>query len=80
MSKPSPQIYSLALKAMQVGPAQALYVGNDLLKDVPGPQAIGMPVILIHREGPAPRTEVPVIHNLKEIPEVIQARFGDLGA
>jgi putative hydrolase of the HAD superfamily len=76
VSKPSPQIYSHALKAMQVGPAQALYVGNDLLRDVPGPQAIGMPVILIHREGPPLQTEVPVIHNLKEIQKVIHSHFG----
>ena len=75
VSKPAPQIYSHALKAIQVGPAKALYVGNDLLKDVPGPQAIGMPVILIHREGPLPRTEVPVINNLLKIPQVIQTQF-----
>ena len=75
VSKPAPQIYSHALKAIQVGPAQSLYVGNDLLKDVPGPQAIGMPVILIHREGPLPRTEVPVINNLLKIPQVIQTQF-----
>jgi putative hydrolase of the HAD superfamily len=75
ISKPAPQIYSHALKAMRIGPAQALYVGNDLLKDVPGPQAIGMPVILIHREGPAPQTTVPVISNLQEVSRVIQLRF-----
>ncbi|MEJ2091182.1 MAG: HAD family hydrolase [Syntrophobacterales bacterium] len=80
VSKPSPQIYSLALKAMQVGPTQALYVGNDPLRDVPGPQAIGMPVILIHREGPPPQTAVPVINNLKEIQRVIQLQFSNLVA
>lgn len=72
ISKPAPQIYSHALKAMKLGPAQALYVGNDLFKDVPGPQAIGMPVILIQREGPPPQTQVPVIRNLQEIQQVIQ--------
>ena len=75
ISKPAPQIYSHALKAMQVGPAQALYVGNDPWKDVPGPLAIGMPVIIIHREGPSTQTQVPVISNLKEIPQVIQTQF-----
>jgi putative hydrolase of the HAD superfamily len=77
VSKPAPQIYSHALKAMQVDPAQALYVGNDPFKDVPGPQAIGMPVILIHREGPPPQTLVPIINNLKEISEVIRTQFCD---
>jgi putative hydrolase of the HAD superfamily len=75
VSKPAPQIYSHALKAMKLAPAQALYVGNDLSRDVPGPQAIGMPVILIQREGPPPLTKVPVIRNLLEIPQVIQTRF-----
>lgn len=72
VSKPAPQIYSHALKAMKLGPAQALYVGNDLAKDVPGPQAIGMPVVVVHREGPPPLTLVPVISNLTEIQQVIQ--------
>lgn len=71
VSKPAPQIYSHALKAMKLAPAQALYVGNDLWKDVPGPQAIDMPVILIHREGEPPPTQVPIIRNLQEIPRVI---------
>jgi putative hydrolase of the HAD superfamily len=75
VSKPAPQIYSHALKAMKLSPAQALYVGNDPSKDVPGPQAIGMPVVVIHREGPPPRIQVPVIRNLQEIQKVIQKQF-----
>jgi putative hydrolase of the HAD superfamily len=75
--KPAPQIYSHALRAMQVRPSQALYVGNDPARDVPGPQEIGMPVVLIHREGPRPLTKVPVIKNLQEISSVIQTSFAD---
>ena len=71
--KPDPQIYAHALRAMKLQPSQALYVGNDLYNDVPGPQAIGMPVALIQREGPPPATEVPLIGNLKEIQLVIQS-------
>lgn len=70
--KPAPQIYSHALRAMQLKPFQALYVGNDLARDVPGPQAIGMPVALIHREGPPPPNKVPIIKNLQNIPDVIR--------
>ncbi|MGQ9687701.1 MAG: HAD family hydrolase [Desulfobaccales bacterium] len=73
--KPDPQIYAHALKAMKLRPPQALYVGNDPYKDVPGPQAIGMPVAVIHREGPPPPPEVPVIHSLAEIPDLIQRQF-----
>jgi putative hydrolase of the HAD superfamily len=70
--KPAPQIYSHALRAMKLQPSQALYVGNDPARDVPGPQAIGMPVAIIHREGPLPEIKVPIIKDLQEIPTVIQ--------
>jgi putative hydrolase of the HAD superfamily len=70
--KPAPQIYSHALRAMKLQPSQALYVGNDPARDVPGPQAIGMPVAIIHREGPLPEIKVPIIKDLQEIPMVIQ--------
>jgi putative hydrolase of the HAD superfamily len=75
--KPAPQIYSHALRAMQLQPSQALYVGNDAGRDVPGPQEIGMPVVVIHREGPPPVTRVPVIKSLQEISSVIQTTFAD---
>lgn len=75
--KPAPQIYAHALRAMKLQPAQALYVGNDACKDVPGPQAIGMPVVLIHREGPPPQARVPVINNLQEISSMIMTNFPD---
>ena len=70
--KPAPQIYSHALRAMKLQPSQALYVGNDPARDVPGPQAIGMPVAIIRREGPLPEIKVPIIKDLQEIPKVIQ--------
>jgi len=70
--KPAPQIYAHALRAMRLNPSQALYVGNDPREDVPGPQAIGMPVILINRDGPLPTSTVPVILDLQEIPNFIQ--------
>ena len=70
--KPAPQIYSHALRALSLQPSQALYVGNDPLRDVPGPQAIGMPVAIIHREGPPPQTKLPVLNNLQEIQDLIR--------
>jgi len=73
--KPAPQIYSHALKAMQLDPSQALYVGNDPYTAEPGPPAIGMPALLIHREGPPPPPDVLVIKSLQEIPAVIQTHF-----
>jgi putative hydrolase of the HAD superfamily len=75
--KPAPQIYSHALRAMKLQPSQALYVGNDPARDVPGPQEIGMPVVIIQREGPPPPVRVPVIRNLQEISSMIQTTFTD---
>ena len=70
--KPAPQIYAHALRAMRLDPSQALYVGNDPREDVPGPQALGMPVALIHRNGPPLDTPVPLIRDLKNLPGFIE--------
>ncbi len=76
--KPSPLIYSHALRAMKLEPSQALYVGNDANRDVAGPQAIGMPVALILRQGwPPPPPEVPAIRSLEEIAGLISSHFHD---
>jgi putative hydrolase of the HAD superfamily len=73
--KPDPQIYAHALRAMRIEPSQALYVGNDPEADVAGPQAIGMPVILIDRENSLQHAQVPRIRDLREIPELIRTRY-----
>ena len=70
--KPAPQIYTHALRALRLNPSQALYVGNDPREDVPGPQAIGMPVALIHRNGPRFDCPVPLIQDLQNLPSFIQ--------
>jgi len=69
--KPDPQIYAHALKAMWLPPSQALYVGNDPHEDVPGPQALGMPVVLIDRYGNCGSPSVPVIRDLRQLPEIM---------
>lgn len=73
--KPDPQIYSHALKAMRIEPSEALYVGNDPETDVTGPQAIGMPVVLIDRENCLRHAPVPCIQDLRELPGFIQKNF-----
>jgi len=69
--KPDPQIYAHALRAMRIEPSQALYVGNDPAADVAGPQAIGMPVILIDRENCLRHAGVGCIRDLRELPNLI---------
>ena len=73
--KPDPQIYAHALRAMRIAPSQALYVGNDPAADVAGPQAIGMPVVLIDRLDSLHGTVVPRIRDLREIPGFISHNF-----
>lgn len=70
--KPDPQIYAHALRAMWLPPSQALYVGNDPEVDVPGPQALGMPVVIVDRGSQYRELPVPVIKDLREIVEFIQ--------
>jgi FMN phosphatase YigB (HAD superfamily) len=50
-------------------------VGNDPEADVTGPQAIGMPVILIDRGDCLHHAPVPRIRDLREIPEYIRTHF-----
>lgn len=73
--KPAPQIYAHALKAMWLPASQALYVGNDPRYDVPGPQAIGMPAVLIDRDGLYPEFKGPVLRDLQDLPAFIQDQF-----
>jgi putative hydrolase of the HAD superfamily len=73
--KPDPQIYAHALRAMRIEPSQALYVGNDPETDVTGPQAIGMPVILIDRTHSLNKPPVPCIRDLREIPKFIRTHL-----
>lgn len=73
--KPDPQIYAHALKALWLAPSQALYVGNDPQADVPGPQALGMPVVIIDRKGHYRDLPAPVIKDLREVLEFVRTRY-----
>jgi putative hydrolase of the HAD superfamily len=74
--KPDPQIYAHALKGLHLNPSQALYVGDNPEEDLPGPQALGMPVALIDRGGQHGPLPAPVLRDLQDIPAFI----GSLGA
>jgi putative hydrolase of the HAD superfamily len=73
--KPDPQIYAHALRAIRIEPSQALYVGNDPEADISGPQAIGMPVILIDRTDSLPGAPVPRLRDLRKLPEFIRKNY-----
>lgn len=50
-AKPDPAIFHAACAAMEVAPAQALYVGDDLRLDVQGAQRAGLRAVWINRAG-----------------------------
>lgn len=69
VAKPHPAIFRVALEALGVAPADAVYVGDRLLPDVAGPQAIGMRAVLIE-----------VDHRVEAHPAIVpDARIAELG-
>jgi putative hydrolase of the HAD superfamily len=71
ITKPHPQIYRQALDALDVAPAEAVFVGDRLDVDVAGPQKVGMRAVLIispHRieQDPEIRPDAQ-IHSLDEL-------------
>lgn len=51
--KPHPQIFRIALEALNVEPRHAIYVGDIPQIDVPGARKLGMKVVLISTPEPA---------------------------
>jgi putative hydrolase of the HAD superfamily len=45
--KPDPRLFRLALAELEVAPEHALYVGNDMYRDVHGAQSAGMRAVLV---------------------------------
>ncbi len=48
--KPSPEIFHVALKALEVDPARALFVGDTPSMDVKGSKKVGIKAVLISRK------------------------------
>jgi len=67
--KPHPVIYRQALDALDVAPAEAIFVGDRLAVDVAGPQKIGMRAVLVASP-----------YRVEEDPEIQpDARIGSIG-
>jgi putative hydrolase of the HAD superfamily len=59
--KPDPRLFHFALDSMGVQPQQAVYVGNDMFRDVFGAREVGMRTVMFdsdqgtkHHEGCSP--------------------------
>jgi putative hydrolase of the HAD superfamily len=70
-SKPDPKIFSAALTKLQTSPAQAVFIGDSLPRDMAGARNMGMSHIWLTPKAPEQRGEPccpgdPVIHTLEE--------------
>ena len=75
--KPHPSLFLRALEELDVAPGEAVFVGDRLVDDVGGAQAVGMRAVLTHqyrREelGSAPATPNAVIGRLSELPAALE--------
>jgi len=73
--KPDPRVFHIALERLGVEPGRALYVGDIRSVDEVGARAAGMHFVLIDPTGSYGGPETPMIHEIRELPEWIAARF-----
>jgi putative hydrolase of the HAD superfamily len=69
--KPNPEIFHAALRMLQIEPAQAVFVGDSLQRDMVGARAVGMAHVWLtpksFQDGKACCPNDPVAHQLKEV-------------
>ncbi|MEO0078321.1 MAG: HAD family hydrolase [candidate division WOR-3 bacterium] len=73
--KPDPRIFHLALDQLNVLPAEAVYVGDSLSKDVAGAKAAGMKAVWANYDARLPQEGVvpdAVISSLLELPAALK--------
>lgn len=71
--KPHPGLYRAAAEQLYVRPQDCLFVGDRVLEDVRGPQAVGMKAALCHRWRQEPPGDAPdyVIERLSDLPGIV---------
>ena len=72
-TKPHASIFRAVLDLLGVEPAEALMVGDTIADDIEGALALGMPAILLDREGLRPEFE-PRIETLPELLSTLRLR------
>ena len=69
--KPRPEIFEVALRALDVAPRDALFVGDRADIDVVGAQRLGMPVAWVNRGGaPLPSGIDPPDYEIRDLAEL----------
>jgi HAD superfamily hydrolase (TIGR01549 family) len=67
-NKPQPEIFRFALRKAGLGPAEAMYIGDQYQVDIVGARGAGMQGILIDRAGHHEKiTDCPRIRSLNEV-------------
>jgi putative hydrolase of the HAD superfamily len=79
--KPDERLFRLALDALEVEPAQALYVGNDMYRDIFGAREAGMATVrFASDQGAREHLDcVPdhTIHDLRELLSIVGLPWPD---
>ncbi|HXM41936.1 MAG TPA: HAD family hydrolase [Bryobacteraceae bacterium] len=74
--KPDPRLFQAALTALQVGPEEAIFIGDDRFRDVLGARQVGMKTILFcprGNQGGSPETEPDyILYQYAELPRAIE--------
>ncbi len=71
VSKPNPEIFTIALAEVGVRPSDAVHVGDVYEADVVGAGNAGIMGILIDRDGSAPEFDSPKIKSLQQVFEFL---------
>jgi HAD superfamily hydrolase (TIGR01549 family) len=72
-TKPDPRILAVALRALKLRPAQAIYVGDDPLTDGRAARAAGMPFYWFDRGKGRPSGVRRPLRSIKALPELLEA-------
>jgi putative hydrolase of the HAD superfamily len=74
--KPDARLFQAALKALQIGPEEAIFVGNDRFRDVQGARQVGMKTILFcphGNSGGSPETEPDyILYQYADLPRAVE--------
>lgn len=72
VEKPDPRIFAVALDALGVAPAEAVYVGDVYDVDAVGARAAGLHPVLLDPLGSS-AADVPTVRSLAELPDLVAA-------
>ncbi|MCD7830248.1 MAG: HAD-IA family hydrolase, partial [Clostridiales bacterium] len=71
--KPAPALFDLCVEKAGVRPAECLFVGDNLEKDVHGAQAAGLHALWYRPQGAAEETAEPFVTTLRQLPGLMAA-------